>query len=451
MVNTTVIKSLENKITDGEFEKNSKENLNGSYLFFSFDLVNSTMFKPFNENWPEVIRWFYGAIKDEIEKQIPSITEWKKVGDEVLFYLPVKDELEELKSSPQKTYKVLKETIKQLHNVFANLKGILSIKATLWIAYLNEVDNKAQNILIKTTDIDKTILEFLGPDIDIGFRIAKYALQGKVVLDAKLACLLSKLETELEENNISSKLKIVSYEELKGVWNGRKYPIVWYHENWGNSDDMFLYDEETNSSIVKKIKDTNFKCIEDIGKLTKVFKDLGRIDEIRKLRDGIQEYKTNNPSGIINTTVSRERLSEIHFVVMMVNEFNEILALQRLKDKNFNPNKWEFGCAQLHLNQSILDAINIGYKKDLGLKDDFINSQIEFIDFYHFSKLNRIIPGTIFTTKIEKNLIKQEMINSQKHQSMKWIKNEEELKDFDEDNCVEDFHKHIKMVFKKYE
>jgi hypothetical protein len=64
-------------------------------------------------------------------------------------------------------------------------------------------------------------LDFIGPDVDIGFRIAKSSHKNIVLIDAKLAYVFSVLIPTFNKNS-----KIVLFEQLKGVWDQCHYPIV---------------------------------------------------------------------------------------------------------------------------------------------------------------------------------------------------------------------------------
>ena len=65
--------------------------------------------------------------------------------------------------------------------------------------------------------------DFLGPDIDTGFRIGKCTQPGMLVVSVEMAELLS--EAPGDVNPMIG--KIVGWEELKGVWNDKRYPVIW--------------------------------------------------------------------------------------------------------------------------------------------------------------------------------------------------------------------------------
>jgi len=102
--------------------------------------------------------------------------------------------------------------------------------------------------------------------MDIGFRITKYSSRQKITLSAEYAYLLYHLSKPTGSSKIDDKLKIVAFKELRGIWNGRLYPIVWYYPDWDNIESSFDYDEHITNDIVKNISKKK-----DIRYLEKVF------------------------------------------------------------------------------------------------------------------------------------------------------------------------------------
>lgn len=65
--------------------------------------------------------------------------------------------------------------------------------------------------------------DYLGPEVDTGFRIGKCTRPGMLVVSVELAELLAEIPTQLR----SMVGKIVGWEQLKGVWEERHYPVIW--------------------------------------------------------------------------------------------------------------------------------------------------------------------------------------------------------------------------------
>jgi hypothetical protein len=418
--------------------KNDSSDYTGTYLFFSFDLVNSTAFKNKENNWSKIFDQFFIKCKEEMFRLFPFAVTWKLIGDEILFYLRVNSD-DELYDSPKNTFAVLNNCI-EFVNTLPNTKSYLSIKATIWAATASDSNDTERNKIIIERDFDNEILDFLGADIDIGFRISKYAISSILVVEAKLACLLTKLKTKMENEHISNYMRIVSYEQLKGVWDNRYYPVVWYRDNWTYSNNMFIYDDKYNFEIVKKIEYSKGACLEDVSKLTKIFIDLNKIDRIESLRDNIIQ---RNDFNSIKKKIPRERLSELHIVAICVDSKNNILVAKRT-DKDTLPNTWEFGCSQLRINQDFISAINESYKNDFGITLEYIQDNQVPIGIYHFKKPkenNRLVPGVIFVCRInsgEDNI----KLDESKHSEYRFV-NKETYKEIMKEPTVSDFEKRI--------
>lgn len=438
-------------------------NYTGSYVFISFDIVNSTYFKTISKNWIEIFKSFFteaeNKVKAENENSELSFKLWKTLGDEILFYSPIMN-IESISNIHKKVFIIMKDLITILEKE-NEAKGILSIKSGLWIAYLTDDQFKdgkePKNIILKEKIRNEYKLEFLGSDIDTGFRILKYAQQNKLVICAKLAYLLSMIESN---DNIKSKellgliedtlkkdlnkndMKIVSYEQLKGVWNNKYYPIVWYFDNW-SSEDIFQYDEKYNSDIIKRIE-KNKDSKEEISKLVKIFDNLNKKGEIEELINGINEYSKNNPKGIIHAKIEDEKLSELHLATICFNDKSDkILIVRRTDLRKYYPNRWEFGCAKLKLDKNFRESIKEDYQKELSIDLDLDENNLLPISSYELKKENRFIQGLIFIAKTNTKEIK---LNEKKYSEFKWI-SLKELENIKKNEVVDDFHKNVEKAF----
>jgi hypothetical protein len=283
-------------------KKERKDELEEAYLFLSFDLVNSTAYKLHNNNWPMAFESFFidcaGKTKEFIfnypsqSLDEPPLKEWKRLGDEIIFYIKIA-QLDSLWDLPKRVFLSLKNIIEALQTYNSNSEIQLSAKATLWGAVVSPSakgkmhKNTVFNIL--TAKENGAILDFLGPDIDTGFRISKYASPGKLVIDAYLAWLFNKYSKDKKDED----MKIVSLETLKGIWNNRRYPIVWYYDNWlaEDVDEIFFYDEEYYSEIVKEIKRKGLKSYHSADFLEKILKESNFLKYAKKLEATIKKEK----------------------------------------------------------------------------------------------------------------------------------------------------------------
>jgi len=135
-----------------------------------------------------------------------------------------------------------------------------------------------QNIINHSSEID-----FLGHEIDVGFRISKFSTPGTITLGAKLAYFL--LTSSTTDKTIVNNIKIVGYEKLKGIWRDRRYPIIWYARDF--EEINFLYDDKLENEFINNF----YKNIKDILKentknnLELIFEDTGYLKVIQKIME----------------------------------------------------------------------------------------------------------------------------------------------------------------------
>lgn len=258
------------------------------YVFFSFDLVNSTIYKSAQKGkWPVVFAQFYQVIRKEMKKKFQGIKVWKYIGDEILFF-KILNSTKELLEIVTGSFDALNFTLENLKNSFPNIFKPLSLKGTIWCAPVmktrgEELENlemeKIQNIALDFTYENKANLrDFVGPDIDIGFRISKYAEKEKLVIGADLAYMILKAKAPrgIKKDDLVKNLRIVSYEDLKGIWNDRYYPVIWYYKDWEKIKNTFEYDDRFKSGIINNV------CLDQVhylGELPKIFQQLNLRDE----------------------------------------------------------------------------------------------------------------------------------------------------------------------------
>lgn len=285
------------------------------YIFFSFDLVNSTIYKnKQQEEWPAVFTQFFQVIIEEMKSRFQGIKVWKYIGDEILFFKPLNSRDELFEALPC-AFQALNHTLENLQKAFPSIFKPLSLKGTIWFAPVMFIEGqellglkmgKMKNIAFEIiSENDASLIDFMGPDIDIGFRISKYTEKGKLVISADLAYMLFTADSpgllEKKKKNLVSNLKIVSYEDLKGIWDDRFYPVIWYYEDWSNIKNSFAYDDHFKSRIINNIY---LKCFEELKELPGIFQQLELREEKDKLleilehAEKIAQEKTKEKPGI---------------------------------------------------------------------------------------------------------------------------------------------------------
>lgn len=229
---------------------------------------------------------FYQIMRDTVESLIingpavPNATVWKYGGDEVLFFVRVQSTAE-LRRVLIGAWQALDEVRKKIETLTQEKKVVLSVKGTAWVAKVKHVmsgaldfdspnpvgHDKYESIRFDVPALTGQSTDFLGPDIDTGFRVAKAADKRIMVVSAELAYLLS----SGEDNQVIAKhFRIVGYESLKGVWNERHYPVVWYHGDWDQYLAEVRYDDHLLNPLVRKLCDE--KAESSTG-LARIFND----------------------------------------------------------------------------------------------------------------------------------------------------------------------------------
>ena len=257
-----------------KINKNTNDEKKGSRsrsveLFFSFDIVNSSLYKDTNYlGWQSVLTTLLTDIQKNVTREIPTAQLWRVLGDEIIFFVTIRN-VEEIYSTVDAIFSILIVTNVKLKNekFFENIdedfsykeidwmkkSNILAVQSAAWLAIILNGENSLflpyDNIFKKYRINDsQKINEFLGQDIDTGFRIKKETQDRRLVVSVELAKILS------DKPEYLSRLNIITYKSLKGVWQNRLYPIIWYHDSKVSGvsfEDSFYYDETTYSQLSK--------------------------------------------------------------------------------------------------------------------------------------------------------------------------------------------------------
>lgn len=198
-------------------------------IFFSVDVIGSTEYKhnlkedgihqwlPFFENFyrefPIIFRAKIEEEETDIKKQDDFYPEiWKSLGDEILF-------VAELVSHRHASLLIrsFKRSLEDYNKKI--IQSDLSVKGTSWIAGFPVYN--AELIFDSDKDSKEPKVDYIGPSIDIGFRLSKYSVETKMVISVDLAYLLLK--------DIENKLVLVfeGRHKLKGVGGDRGYPLIY--------------------------------------------------------------------------------------------------------------------------------------------------------------------------------------------------------------------------------
>ncbi|MBE6048600.1 MAG: NUDIX hydrolase [Clostridium sp.] len=485
MINNFRQKLIEARISLSEklLEDVRKEH-DGIYMFFSFDLENSTKFKnTFKDKWSKLILLFYERIKkifrSKIEceqkkythNQMSEINVWKIVGDEILFYKKV-EQPQELFYNIKAMFYTMNEFYDEIYEMDSFkeknktiIKPNIDIKGSVWIAKCEEKKNGQYNYIYinaLTSNQDSNVIlgqhqsqiDFLGPDIDEGFRIGKYCSKRKVTVSVNLAYILYELSerdddifSDLDKKDISSLFRIVSYEKLKGIWEGRLYPIIFYTHIWDNVDNLFNYEDYLKNDIVKNYEDLKSKEKYNIHYLKKILNDLNLEVDCQDLIKDILDLRNVDPNSKKMYKHGRSTYvnSEVHCVAICFNPEGKVLMLKRSKDRNRMKELWECGCAKINSNETWSTCLKKEYKEKLNIPIEIDEDPIPIATF-KITKSGVVVPGIIFKASIEVK-IQDIQLNEKKYSEARFM-TAEEVENLADDEVVDNLKANIKKAFK---
>jgi hypothetical protein len=232
------------------------------YFFLSLDLVGSTRLKVSEEGkdgrWAAHYQFFYESCQTLVGSVIPGAKLWKFLGDEVLFYVRIQKPMD-IRNAVKSAY----ASLIQIAGLIQSRTGdAASAKGTAWLAPIRSYDSLtkadavffddlAEKLRAEDREISGAVRgqrDFLGPNIDAGFRLAQYTRREQLLLAPGLAYYL--LDSGLD----SSRLSVLDAVQLKGVAAGMPLPIVWYSEkDFEFAKDWFHYDERYGDELVRKL------------------------------------------------------------------------------------------------------------------------------------------------------------------------------------------------------
>ncbi len=207
-------------------------------LFLSADLVGSTAFKSskvdryapewaptfkdFFRDFPPAVNAAYQRVPQGCQACEERLTPWKFSGDEILFWVQLNNHCEVATH-----LWAFKQAVSTFPEQWARKKVPLRLKATAWLAGFPVTNSE-----IKIGNA----LDFIGPAIDLGFRISKFSSVRRFTLSADLALMLLDAVDKCEIDRKHFHVYLHGREFLKGVIGNEPYPITWLDMNDGDLD-----------------------------------------------------------------------------------------------------------------------------------------------------------------------------------------------------------------------
>lgn len=440
------------------------------YLFFSFDIVNSTAYKALDYvHWAEIIGFILQYILEKVQSyavdKIEGAKLWRAIGDELIFIVPVRDK-ERLCNYVDYIFGILSDICTELKygNVFDSFKSeyrkgelflsqnTLSLKSAAWIAIINNNSRLPEpyDCFSKHYKLsgNNEIIDFMGNDIDAGFRIKQLTQIRRLVVSYELAYFLS------EKSDCQSNLHIIAYKQLKGIWEGHYYPVIWYYnEQYSggtNFDNSFFFDEAAGNELVNEYlhNKNNFLSGTNVyTALRKICEDLGFAKKLEFIEKIIRE--SHNEELALETKF----LLKLHCVAVCCDfKKGRILIAKRNSKRKKLPNFWEFGCAKAVREKSIVETLQEEYMSDFNVKIKVIcdesrdDKQPVPLAIYKIGDNSEADKGIITIAEVIGEFdIKT--ARCPKHEELRWIK-ENEIDNF-KGELVSDFKDTLHKAFEQ--
>lgn len=200
-------------------------------MFLSADVVGSTAFKTSNVDADGQAAWleafetlfrelpliFVGKLAEyfALEDDVPHSGVWKVMGDEVVFAARP-----QTLPQAQLVAAAFSDAV-QRYDARVATRWPLRIRGCCWGAEIGRRNRVLEIPEMLGASEDRPYLDYLGPDIDIGFRLSGHSRPGEVILSPNLA---EAFAAQADRRGIE--FHYVGEAPLKGVCGGLPFPLV---------------------------------------------------------------------------------------------------------------------------------------------------------------------------------------------------------------------------------
>jgi class 3 adenylate cyclase len=202
-------------------------------IFLSADIVEATKFKDSvrgpdeNPAWFDAFEAFFrelplvfmgqaaGAFA-EVE-ELPNIRVWKVFGDEIVFRVQSRSADDALRLT-----EAFHHALDSYGSRFLE-RWPLRFRGCIWAARFpgRNIEFEIPEMAAGNEATDSAYADYLGPDVDLGFRLSHHAGPGQLIVSLNLAETLAALAAHR-----GIRFHHVGQAILKGVFHGRPYPLI---------------------------------------------------------------------------------------------------------------------------------------------------------------------------------------------------------------------------------
>lgn len=202
-------------------------------MFMSVDIAEATRFKESVQNsdetphWLEAFETFFKELPLVLMGQIattfaanaelPEVNVWKAIGDELVFRAQPRSAQDALLIT-EAFYRTV-----VTYNVRFFERWPLRLRGCCWAARFpgRNIEFQIREMAGTADADDDNYVDFLGPDVDLGFRLIPHAHSGQVILSLNLAEAIARLSDQHD-----FRFHYIGRDILKGVFMGRPYPLI---------------------------------------------------------------------------------------------------------------------------------------------------------------------------------------------------------------------------------
>jgi hypothetical protein len=149
---------------------------------------------------------------------------WKALGDELIYSFRV---VQRIQIQQMLTHFIA--TLREYDEKLA-IGDRIRLKGSAWVAGFPIRNRKIELPMVELRLVGKEEgapypyprIDYLGPEMDAGFRLGRATWPSLCVVSVELAELLGECQTTKQ-----IRLRQVGWEKMKGVWDDRPYPILW--------------------------------------------------------------------------------------------------------------------------------------------------------------------------------------------------------------------------------
>ena len=386
-------------------------------LFLSFDLDDFTEMKSKEQHWPQIVE---SLVDTPFEGRRP----WKFVGDEVIYAIRVTSLLliVDCISLVEKHLKKLNNAIGEKISKMGEVGKMdptpknITAKATIWLARVNQGNDWEDNLERK---IGGVYTDYIGKNVDEGFRLTSYTDRYKIAIDPKIVFALLIMYNLRKNKDIGdsdrNKIKAISkkftddigkadldkgkeenvykildniigmgYTTLKGVWNNSPYPIFWYCMGSDGTGTTNHHDGNRKIFNGHKLDDAKEYGIMKMDKykaltiLKDTFSKAGDSDGDKvynEVKEVLKRLKVTESSRYPDPVMSK-----LYYVALCCNpETKNVLIAKRSASCWHLKNVWEFGTVPLE-NMDMLEVIKAKYKESFGIVIEIITDKEMGVD-----------------------------------------------------------------------